>query len=161
MEPVIRHLDIQTALNILAEAIEDKGSEHVYRNTNDANGPSGCVYVLGTKVVVEGHNEWGDPIEVETNTDHMEPGCIIGNALVGRGIPMEKFVELGINSETPVDDVVEALMEGGEIGDHTFGAIDVLREAQDHQDVGNSWGTAYIKARRVADMYDWSDNDNS
>lgn len=161
MEPVIRHLDIQTALNILEEAIEDKGSEHVYRNTNDTNGPSGCVYVLGTKAVVEGHNDWGDPIEVETNTDHMEPGCIIGNALIGRGIPMEKFVELGINSETPVDDVISAFETAGLIGSCDFSAIDVLREAQDYQDVGNSWGTAYIKARRAADMYDWSDSDAS
>lgn len=161
MEPIIRDLDIETALAMLAEAIEDKGSCHTYRNTNDVHGPSGCVYVLGTEIAVEDYDEWGDAIGVEVTTDYMEPGCIIGNALVGRGVPMEKFVELGINSDTPVDSALSTLKDANLIGDVRDGVVDILRVAQTAQDEGASWGSAYIKARAEADMYDWSDDGDS
>lgn len=153
MEPVIQDLDIETALAMLAEAVENKGSEYVYENPNGAYGPSGCVYVHGTKVIVEGRDEWGDSIEIEVTTDHMECGCIVGNALVGRGVPMEKFVELDINSEASANEAIRALGEAGLIGTYSQGAIDVLAAAQDAQDSKNSWGAAYIQAREMAGMY--------
>lgn len=160
MEPIIRDLDIETALAMLAEAIERQGSEYVYENTNE-DGPTGCVYVHGTEVITEGCDEWGNAIEVEVTTDYMEPGCIIGSALVGRGVPMEKFVELGINSDTPVDSALSTLRDANLIGDMRDGVVDILRVAQTEQDNGASWGSAYIKARAEADMYDWSDDGDS
>lgn len=153
MEPIIRNLDIKTALAMLAEAIERKGSEYVYRNTNGECGPSGCVYVLGTDVITDGHDEWGNPTEAELSTDHMEPGCIIGNALVGRGVPMDMFVELRINSATSADEAIKALGEAGLIGTYNQDAIDVLCAAQESQDSKNSWGAAYLQAREIAGMY--------
>lgn len=153
MEPIIRDLDIETALAMLAEAVEDKGSCYTYHNTNGPGGPSGCVYVLGTEMVAEGRDQWSNPVYVEMGTDHMEPGCIIGNALVGRGVPMDKFVELGINQETSVDEAIERLSSHGLIGTYSQDAIDVLGAAQESQDSKNSWGAAYIQAREMAGMY--------
>lgn len=155
MEPIIPVIDGKTALAMLAEAIERNGSECVYRNPNEYDsGPTGCVYIHGTRIVTEGRDEYGDPVEVEISTDNMEPGCIIGNALVGRGVPMEKFVELNVNSDTPIGHLIRAFQEYGVIGSVTLSAIEVLTIAQETQDRGKSWGHAYIQARENLKMYE-------
>lgn len=154
MEPIIPAITKADALAMLAEAIEAKGSEYVYSNLNDHCAPLGCVYVHGTEKAFMGHDEYGDPLYEEVTTDSMEPGCMIGTALVGRGIPMSKFVDLEVNADTPVYDLLRIFVAQGLIGPVSVGAEDVLRAAQTAQDKGSSWGAAYIEAKREVDMYE-------
>lgn len=154
MEPIIPVIDGKIALAMLAEAIKRKGSEHVYANPNSkCAGPAGCLYVHGSELIMEGRDKYGDPFCVEEARDDMEPGCIVGNALIGRGIPMEKFIDLKVNMDTPVDDLLAVFAEHGLIGSVHEAAGDAFRAAQTRQDQGGSWGQAYIDARNAAKMY--------
>lgn len=154
MEPIIGHVSRSDALEMLAEAIRLKGSEYTYSNLNDHNGPLGCVYVHGTEEAFTGHDDYGDPLYEEVTTDNMEPGCMIGAALIGRGIPMSTFVDLGVNAETPVGSLLEVFVEYGVIGSVATGVRTAFESAQAAQDQGSSWGAAYIEAKREVDMYD-------
>lgn len=155
MEPIIPVIDGSDALAMLAEAVERKGSEHMYESQHDPEGmiPGGCLYIHGTELVHEGHDDYGDSVYVEVATDCMQPGCIVGNALVGRGVPMEKFVNLKVNQDTPVDDLLGVFVDHGIVGEVNEAAQDVFRAAQTCQDQGISWGTAYIRARESLGMY--------
>lgn len=154
MEPIIPSITGTDALAMLAEAVREKGSEYTYGNLNDHNGPLGCVYVHGTEEAFTGRDKYGDPLYEEVTTDSMEPGCMIGAALIGRGIPMSAFVDLKVNADTPVGELIRVFREYGMIGDITPAAIDVLCSAQIAQDQGHSWGKAYIEAQEIADMYE-------
>ena len=154
MEPIIPSITGTDALAMLAEAVREKGSEYTYENPNEGlPGPQGCVYVHGTELVSEGRDSYGDTIYNEVATGEMRPGCMIGTALIGRGIPMSMFVELKVNADTPIDELIQVFREYGMIGDTTPDAIDALRSAQTAQDQGDSWGEAYITAREAVGMY--------
>ena len=118
-------IDIGSALDLLEEAVEREGTDHVYRPiwVTEANYLT-CVYA-----------------------DHGAPSCIVGHALTLAGVPVEDLE--GMN-----DDSLRDLYRAGRLPvPLTLGALAVLHEAQESQDRGYSWGEVLRRARRVANRY--------
>ena len=112
------------ALRALREAVALKGADFTYEMVN-----RGCVY-----------------------TENGQPSCIVGHALASLGVPIETLELIdNVDREYTDSDMVSAYEDvlkpnGIRIGPK---ALEVLREAQEQQDAGLTWGYALEQAEAV------------
>lgn len=120
------HLTLERTNELLDAAVAEKGADYIYTDTRGfraAPGSDGadCQYVHGNR-----------------------PGCLVGNVLHRAGVELERLLQV----------------EGFGVGDVDFqeyldvtcdeGVLDLLSEAQQRQDGGDTWGDSVAYARGVA-----------
>lgn len=133
-------INLGVALDLMAEAVAEKGEDYVYSSGDSRN----CAYVHGYKTI-EQPNEYGQDESVTVQDGPLTPGCLVGNVLHRAGIPLELFEELGINEDCPADEALSRLAEQGHLK-YTTEAMYALLGAQQLQDRNNTWGVALKNA---------------
>lgn len=130
-------------LDLLDEAVAEKGEDHLYSNPDD---PGSCVYVHGVETI-ETYDEYEELIDREfVPTDNLTPGCIVGNVLHRAGVPLETFLELGINHDTVAAVALYNLSRHGVV-EYSDRIEQILSSAQSRQDGNAPWGKAVADTR--------------
>lgn len=131
------HINEETAIKLLHQAIEQRGGDYVYNRPLDSDS---CFYV---------HEEDGQKVA----------GCIVGLALADAGIPLERM-EFRIAGVVPAASGLLSTLHDAELLTFTVAAAYLLDNVQTKQDVGFSWQEAYddgiknyalYEANRVSD----------
>lgn len=126
-------INLPTALAALETAVQEKGADHIAKSY-DYVGTSED----GSPLFVELSREDGGTCRYRDPKDETNPSCIVGNALWQWGL-----LDQAKPYEGSTADVV--LMD---LGIHVTGdAIEVLKQAQNVQDEGRSWGDALMTAK--------------
>lgn len=114
-------IDKRRALDLLRQAVANRGEDYVYGEHFDNN--QGCRYVVLGK-----------------------PACIVGEALSLAGLDLADLLSNGGNTWR-----IGALIDQHpEHFDVTYGAVRVFEEAQHWQDCGWNWGDAVRRAEQYA-----------
>lgn len=132
-------IDIKTAVSALAHAVEEKGYDFVYEKFAG----HGCAYVHYSETI----DDQGRSIKTD-----LEPGCLVGSALIYLGVKPESFFNTRL-SGSPINtghdafQACHALKYIGEI-EYAPGVTEIFQQAQSVQDDGKTWGEA-LKAAKV------------
>lgn len=120
-------IDGPRALELLTEAVNDKGTDYVYANDEDL----GCQYF---------------------HVADDEPGCLVGQALHRAGVSVEQLIRMNSAEGVDIDETSIGELYGSSEGTQIFGfnlthdAIEAFRSAQWCQDTKMSWGAALSRA---------------
>lgn len=131
-----------SAIELLEEIVAEYGKGHLYRAevTEDRRKFStSCYYVHNT------------PTDASGGSEYVRPGCIVGHFLHRLGVPLD---DLERHEGSAVDFVLDHLQGEGILYSED-GVLNILREAQTSQDLGNYWGEALGSAKRC--KAEWED----
>lgn len=133
------NITLKQAVTALEEAVRARGRGFVYQNFAG----HGCAYVH-----YEVSTEDGERV-------NLEPGCLVGDALIRLGVAPEAFLEDAgdvtgvLNTGNDAWRALSTLRDRGVIT-YDDGVADVLGGAQGLQDCGESWGVALDHAKATA-----------
>lgn len=132
----ITRLDLDTTRALLAAAVAEKGADYVYPTVSldplDGERPnSGVCFYLTYETT---------PTNAKAlNASYKnESGCIAGNVLMRAGVTADWLHE---HEALPISNLLDRLHEGGLVS-HDLAVQSGLREAQQAQDKGATWGEA-------------------
>lgn len=135
-------IDVRKAITALSEAVAEKGSEYIYQPLP----AHGCVYV---HFDAQPNPQTGNYEKV-----NLEPGCLVGNALIRLGVPAEAFFGDGENHGS-INEGMDALgallrLEARGILEFDNDVDSIFQAAQNVQDDQKSWGLALNAAKAKA-----------
>lgn len=145
MKPVIEKLTRKMALQIVKDAVAEKGVDYVYESEDEY--ASGCKYLHGVVTVCAEDENGEDELSVEKAC----PACLIGVGLVKHGISMEFLAKH--NEDADIHTLTYILEDEGYIKEFEIGARSILSAAQNAQDQGETWGVALGRAQHEFDTY--------
>lgn len=120
-EPI--HITLDRAVDLLREAVAERGENYVYEYPENAMGS--CVYVV---------TDYGDNDELIP----VAPSCIVGTAMHKAGVPLDFMAQSAINSSSSQSLREELMREA--VADWDEGAALLFQWAQKYQDDSNPWG---------------------
>lgn len=100
----------------------------------------GCAYVHTGKEL------WNPELERYDRALPHEPGCLIGKALIDYGVPMEKFLELQVNTGMSASGAIDALVKDGVMEQPERAAMQYFDDVQENQDARHEWGASVAMA---------------
>ena len=116
-------ITFEGAKNLLRDVVSERGEYFVYfLRVDSPYGSNGCSYVH------------------EDADGNLTPGCGVGLALINAGVPMQKFIDLGINFGFGTSSALHALQCAGVLGEIENGVWEVFSDFQAKQDAGFSYG---------------------
>lgn len=130
-EIIITRID---ALNLLAQAVQERGAGFEYRHT--------------TKIMVQG--DYPGPMSGCWYELNGAPSCGVGVALHKAGVPLTTLDALDQVLDSTDIESVEPVLEAHGVT-LTADALEVFREFQRNQDFGLSWGECLIDATKTTD----------
>lgn len=130
-------ITVDSAVRALKDAVAEKGEQFVYEKEE---GLAYCAYIHGVGIEYDSDNYAEEP----TLTSESTPGCMVGNALVRLGVPMEEF--LPFNDSDDANGALQHLRHRGVIRFEDYNAeLDIkiaYTKAQSLQDQKYPWGEA-------------------
>lgn len=123
------HINEETAIKLLHQAIEQRGGDYVYERSGEA----ACLYV---------HEEDGKKVA----------GCIVGLALVDAGVPLETMDE-NPTSVPAASGLLRQLAVHGLLT-YTESAAIIFDNVQTRQDLGVPWQEAYNEGIQNYALYE-------
>lgn len=115
-------IDRQQALDLLEQVVDEGGRDFVYPQDENGN----CQYVRDGA-----------------------PSCLVGKALFKAGVKMEDLIRLDEGTADTNGPVAACAMDDVIPGVADYEALYVFNQAQQTQDLGDTWGSALDAARKV------------